>query len=88
MTVREGYQPIKNNKNPHLKGNLDPNNPPGKSVIEFKATELGKRVTIEINVKAKRIMEFKFKTWVSFLLIRLASRILKAAIITDIIDNG
>lgn len=56
--------------------------------ISVDATELGKRVTIEINVKAKRVMEFKFRTWISFLLIRLAAKILKAAIITDIVDNG
>jgi hypothetical protein len=32
MSIRQGYQPIKNDKNPHLKGNLDPNNPPGRRI--------------------------------------------------------
>jgi len=56
-------------------------------IVQVKEMHLGKRVTIEINVKAKRIMEFKFRTWISFLLIRLVAKILKAAIITDIVED-
>lgn len=77
--IREGYQPIKNNDNPYLNGNLDSNDPPGKSMkVKFIASELVKKRVITIEIKG--MLKFKARLFVAKILFYLGAFVLGCGI--------
>lgn len=86
MAVREGYQPVKNNNNPNLKGNLDPNNPPGKSVAKINMSNVMKNTEMKFDIKVQNIVGFSIRLWLFIRLVKLAGLILGTSVVINTED--